>query len=131
VARSSSRFAWLANRWVSSGRLSATALLSISTRHAEGARLSGGPIELPHGEGEAKGSDTYVGDFAKGRPDGKGIYPWESGARLEGSFKEGKAHGSGVYVNAMGARYEGQFVNGTLAGLKVADCPSTPGPLSC
>jgi hypothetical protein len=49
--------------------------------------------ELAQGKGEAKGADTYVGHFAKGRPDGKGIYTWESGARLDGSFKEGKAHG--------------------------------------
>jgi hypothetical protein len=28
-------------------------------------------------------------------------------------------------------RYEGQFVNGKLDGLKTADCPSTPGPLTC
>ena len=64
-------------------------------------------------------------------PTGKGVYTWESGARLEGSFKEGKAHGPGVYVSAKGMRYEGQFVNGKLDGLKTADCPSTPGPLSC
>ena len=87
--------------------------------------------ELAQGKGEAKGADTYVGDFAKGRPDGKGVYTWESGARLDGSFKEGKAHGQGVYVSAKGVRYEGQFVNGRLAGLKAADCPSTPGPLTC
>ena len=83
--------------------------------------------EMAQRKGEAKGADTYVGDFAKGRPDGKGVYTWQSGARLEGSFKGGKAHGPGVYVSAKGVRYEGQFVNGKLEGLKTADCPSTPG----
>jgi hypothetical protein len=87
--------------------------------------------ELAKGKGEAKGADTYVGDFAKGRPDGKGVYTWQSGAHLEGNFKEGKAHGSGVYLSAKSVRYEGQFVNGKLEGLKSADCPSTPGPLTC
>jgi hypothetical protein len=87
--------------------------------------------EMAQGKGEAKGADTYVGHFAKGRPDGKGVYTWQSGARLDGSFKEGKAHGPGVYVSAKGARYEGQFVKGKLEGLKTADCPSTPGPLIC
>jgi MORN repeat len=86
--------------------------------------------ELAQGKGEAKGADTYVGYFAKGRPDGKGIYTWESGARLDGSFKEGKAHGPAVYVSK-GVRYEAQFVNGKLGGLKTADCPSTPGLLTC
>jgi hypothetical protein len=87
--------------------------------------------ELAHGQGEARGADTYVGSFVKGRPDGKGTYAWENGARLEGSFKDGKAHGPGVYVSAKGVRYEGQFVNGKLAGLKAPDCPPTPGPLTC
>jgi hypothetical protein len=31
---------------------------------------------LAHGQGEAKGADTYVGTFVKGRPDGKGTYTW-------------------------------------------------------
>jgi hypothetical protein len=87
--------------------------------------------ELAHGKGEAKGAATYVGDFVKGRVDGKGVYTWEDGARLDGSFKEGKAHGAGVYINAKGVRYEGQFANGKLEGLKAPDCPSAPGPLSC
>ena len=87
--------------------------------------------EVAQGKGEAKGADIYVGDFVKGRIDGKGVYTWQNGARLDGSFKEGKAYGSGIYVSANGVRYEGQFVNGKLDGLKTADCPSTPGPLSC
>jgi MORN repeat len=87
--------------------------------------------EMAQGKGEAKGADTYVGEFVKGRPDGKGVYTWENGARLDGSFKQGKAHGPGVYVSAKGARYEGQFDNGKLEGLKTTDCPSTPGPLAC
>jgi hypothetical protein len=87
--------------------------------------------EMAQGKGEARGADTYVGHFVKGRPDGKGIYMWESGGRLDGNFKEGKAHGPGVYVSTKGVRYEGQFVNGKLEGLKTADCPSTPGPLTC
>jgi len=87
--------------------------------------------ELAQGKGKAKGADKYAGDFAKGRPHGKGIYTWQSGAHLEGNFNEGKAHGPGIYVSAKGARYEGEFVSGKLEGLKNDDCPSTPGPLTC
>ena len=87
--------------------------------------------EIAHGKGEAKGADSYVGNFVKGRPDGKGVYTWESGARLDGTFKAGKAQGPGVYVSASGARYEGDFDNGKLAAMKPSDCPSTPGPVSC
>ena len=87
--------------------------------------------EMAQGKGEAKGADAYVGEFVKGRPEGKGVYKWESGASLDGSFNLGKAHGPGVYISAKGARYEGQFVNGKLEGLRAPDCPSTPGPLAC
>jgi len=87
--------------------------------------------ELAHGQGEARGADNYAGNFVKGRPDGKGTYTWENGARLEGTFKTGKAHGPGVYLSSNGVRYEGQFENGKLATLKAADCPSTQGPLTC
>ena len=87
--------------------------------------------EIAQGQGEAKGADTFVGTFVKGRPDGKGVYTWENGARLEGTFKAGKADGPGVYVAAKGARYEGPFEHGRLVGAKAADCPATQGPLEC
>jgi hypothetical protein len=87
--------------------------------------------ELAQGQGEAKGADIYVGYFVKGRPDGKGTYTWENGARLEGTFKGGKAHGPGVYTSPKGVRYEAQFVDGRLGTLKPGDCPVTPGPLTC
>src|SRR5262249_20135392 len=87
--------------------------------------------ELAHGQGEAKGADSYVGSFVKGKPDGKGTYTWENGARLEGNFRDGIAQGAGVYTSAKGVRYEGQFTNGTFAGLKAPDCPATPGPVNC
>jgi hypothetical protein len=87
--------------------------------------------ELANGQGEATGADKYVGYFVKGKPDGKGIYTWQNGGRLEGTFKEGKAHGAGVYISAKGVRYEGQFLDGKLGTLKPEDCPVTPGPLMC
>src|ERR1700682_6131457 len=68
--------------------------------------------EVAHGHGEAKGADTYVGDFVNGWREGKGTYTWENGARLEGTFKKGRAEGPGVYVSAKGIRYEKDFVNG-------------------
>ena len=87
--------------------------------------------ELAHGHGEATGADKYVGTFVKGHPDGKGIYTWENGARLEVTYKAGKADGPGVYVSAKGVRYEGPFENGKLNGAKAEDCPVTQGPLGC
>jgi len=61
--------------------------------------------ERAQGQGEARGADTYVGSFAKGKPDGKGTYTWENGARLDGNFKDGKAHGTGVFTSANGVRF--------------------------
>jgi hypothetical protein len=87
--------------------------------------------EVAHGHGEAKGADTYVGDFVNGWPEGKGMYTWENGAHFEGTFKKGKADGLGVYVSAKGVRYEGQFVDGKFETLKTEDCPRTQGPLNC
>lgn len=88
-------------------------------------------IEMASGHGEAHGADSYVGDFLNGHVDGKGVYTWENGARLEGTFKGDKADGPGVYVSAKGVRYEGPFHNGKLIGAKPQDCPTTQGPLSC
>jgi hypothetical protein len=87
--------------------------------------------ETANGHGEAKGADTYVGNFVDGRLDGNGVYTWENGARLEGTFKADKAEGPGVYVSAKGARYEGPFHNGKLVAAKREDCPATQGPLNC
>ncbi len=87
--------------------------------------------ETAHGQGEAKGADSYVGTFVNGWPQGKGVYTWENGARLDGTFRKGVANGPGVYVSAKGVRYEGEFVNGKLEALKAQDCPVTQGPISC
>lgn len=87
--------------------------------------------ETAHGHGEAKGADTYVGDFVNGWPEGKGTYTWENGGRLEGTFKRGRAHGPGIYVSAKGVRYERDFVDGKLETSKPEDCPVTQGPLQC
>jgi hypothetical protein len=85
--------------------------------------------ETANGHGEAKGADSFVGDFINGRLDGRGVYIWENGARLDGTFKADKANGPGVYVSAKGVRYEGPFENGKLTGAKREDCPMTQGPL--
>ena len=87
--------------------------------------------EVAHGHGEAKGANTYIGDFVNGWPEGKGTYTWENGARLEGTFKKGVANGPGVYVSAKGVRYEGNFVDGKLETMKREDCPVTQGPVTC
>jgi hypothetical protein len=87
--------------------------------------------DLADGRGEARGADRYVGEFAQGRPSGKGTYTYKNGARLDGMFVDGHAQGRGVYLSAAGVRYEGDFTVGKLSALPPADCPSTPGPITC
>ena len=87
--------------------------------------------ESANGQGEAKGADSYVGTFAKGRLDGEGVYTWEDGARLDGTFRADKAEGPGVYISSKGVRYEGPFHRGKLVGARREDCPTTQGPLNC
>ena len=86
---------------------------------------------VANGYGEASSTDSYIGMFVDGHPDGKGVYTWQNGGRLEGTFKAGKANGPGTYVSAKGVRYEGPFENGKLTGAKREDCPVTRGPLEC
>jgi hypothetical protein len=87
--------------------------------------------DLPHGHGEAKGADSYVGEWVQGKPSGKGVYTWENGARYEGEFKNGKVNGNGLYISPKGVRYEGGFMEGKLRKLEPPNCPTTPGPLNC
>ncbi len=51
---------------------------------------------LAHGEGSAKGVDTYVGTFRKGYPNGFGVYTWHDGSNYIGKFKKGLKEGFGL-----------------------------------
>ena len=58
----------------------------------------------------------YEGDLVDGRPHGRGVYRWPSGARYEGEWRDGKRHGRGVYTWADGGRYDGEYVDGARTG---------------
>jgi hypothetical protein len=53
---------------------------------------------LANGTGTAEGKDSYVGEFKKGFPDGKGVYIWANGAVYRGYMKKGLRNGEGSYV---------------------------------
>jgi hypothetical protein len=57
-----------------------------------------------NGQGKAVGTDTYEGWFVKGYPEGKGMYTWKDGHYFIGQFKKGKLDGKGdmYYENAKG-----------------------------
>ncbi len=53
---------------------------------------------LAQGIGEAKGIDTYKGEFKKGLPHGTGTYIWAGGNSYEGGFRDGMKDGKGKMV---------------------------------
>lgn len=59
---------------------------------------------LAHGEGLAKGVDTYQGRFKKGLPDGYGTYNWANGTIYQGDWKKGKRSGRGTYSYSVDGR---------------------------
>jgi hypothetical protein len=59
---------------------------------------------------------SYLGNFFDGQMNGKGIFYFENGDRIEGIFKNGSANGRGTYYYTSGARYEGIFKNGMFDG---------------
>ena len=52
---------------------------------------------LAHGEGLARGRDTYNGKFVRGFPEGKGIYTWSTGEVYDGEWVEGRRDGFGIF----------------------------------
>jgi hypothetical protein len=57
---------------------------------------------LADGQGTAKGTDTYTGDFKKGLPHGTGTYTWENGDVYVGDFKKGLKDGAGKQTVDLG-----------------------------
>jgi hypothetical protein len=51
---------------------------------------------LADGVGTAKGIDTYIGEFKKGLPHGKGKYTWANGNVYDGQFKNGLKESKGT-----------------------------------
>ena len=70
---------------------------------------------LAHGDGVAKGTAEYRGEFRKGMKDGKGVKTWPWGERYEGGFAEDRRSGKGMYIwdaasPWAGERYVGDYV---------------------
>jgi hypothetical protein len=83
---------------------------------------------LAHGQGTARGRDTYVGPFENGEPTGVGRYTWGPGCDWTGDvyigdWKAGFRTGRGLYTYANGRVYEGDFVNGKYEGFGELQIP--------
>lgn len=58
----------------------------------------------------------YEGSIFHGRMEGRGIFYFRNGDRIEGHFFGNKANGAGVLVRKDGTRHAGEFYNGFLTG---------------
>ncbi|MBD2042732.1 MORN repeat-containing protein [Microcoleus sp. FACHB-672] len=79
-----------------------------------------GFVKCNYGTG-ANAGDNYVGNFANGVPNGRGVYVYaSSGDRYEGEFRNGRPNGTGVFIfGASNARYEGTFRDGNIVSGKI------------
>lgn len=57
-----------------------------------------------NGQGQAHGTDNYVGAFRKGVPHGEGTYTWANGDVYSGEWKKGKRHGPGDFTELIDGR---------------------------
>lgn len=74
---------------------------------------------LAHGQGKAKGTDHYEGQFRAGYPDGKGTYVWSTGEKYTGQWKNGKRNGIGEYTfldNGKDTTNRGQWTDDQYTG---------------
>jgi len=76
------------------------------------------------GQGTAKGSATYTGEFHQGKKHGRGVKTWPWGDRYEGGFADDAKDGWGIYTWGArtlfaGDRYEGGFANDKRDGFGI------------
>lgn len=67
---------------------------------------------LASGQGIAMGVDTYVGNFLKGLPDGKGVYTYKNGDVYKGHWTQGQKNGRGVFIYTLPGTQITQIVKG-------------------
>lgn len=70
----------------------------VLVKNLQGAYEGDSKNGLANGQGNAKGTDTYVGAFKNGYPNGNGKYIWANGAIYEGEWKMGVRNGKGKYT---------------------------------
>ena len=76
------------------------------------------------GQGSAKGTAEYAGEFHEGMKHGRGVKTWSWGDRYDGEFANDAKQGTGIYTwgaRSMypGDRYEGEFANDKRNGVGV------------
>ena len=67
------------------------------------------------GQGTARGSTAYSGEFHQGKKHGHGVKTWPRGDRYEGGFADDTMSGWGVYTWGARSLYAGDRYEGELA----------------
>jgi hypothetical protein len=67
------------------------------------------------GQGTAKGSAVYKGEFHQGKKHGQGVKTWRRGDRYSGGFEDDYMSGWGVYVWGAKSLFAGDRYEGELA----------------
>jgi len=62
---------------------------------------------------------NYVGEYAKGKRHGYGVYSFPNGDQYTGEYEEDLPQGYGVYVFASGQKYEGHWEKGKKHGWSI------------
>jgi hypothetical protein len=71
---------------------------------------------LADGDGYARGTAEYQGEFRRGLKHGKGVKTWAWGDRYEGGFVDDRRHGKGMYTWGPGSPWAGErFVGDYVA----------------
>ena len=79
---------------------------------------------LANGKGAAKGTDSYVGHFKNGLPEGKGRYTYQNGNTFDGYWSNGLKNGKGEFTYSMNGQkmvQKGYWKDGDYAGLTNPD----------
>jgi hypothetical protein len=85
---------------------------------------------LAEGQGEARGTAIYRGEFRAGRKHGKGVKSWPAtGDRYEGDFLDDRKHGFGTYTwgqrsASRGEKYSGEWLADRRHGNGIYDWPN-------
>jgi hypothetical protein len=79
---------------------------------------------MAQGKGTARGTDTYIGSFKNGLPNGNGIYTWASGSIYNGEWNMGLRDGEGTFTGTVGGR------DSVMTGIWEKDNYAGPKPIA-
>ena len=80
---------------------------------------------------DGKQVELYIGDYRRGKKEGRGVYTWENHDRYDGGWKDDLQDGKGTMTFGSGGRYVGQWKDGKPDGAGVSRYPPTIRPSHC